>query len=116
MLEQPAHLAGQVSSTVALNRPAQPSVLLAGFEPVPPQAVLAGQKDRVLDDTAGVPCLLREGLEFVQAPDEEQISDLLDDSSGLLMPPDQNESQMRSILLFSSPVITDGTLVTRSLA
>jgi hypothetical protein len=54
-------------------------VLLAGFEPVPPQAVLAGQKDRVLDDTAGVPCLLREGLEFVQAPDEEQISDLLDD-------------------------------------
>ena len=33
-------------------------------------------------------------------------------SSGLLMPPDQNESQMRSILLLSSPVITEATLVT----
>jgi len=28
------------------------------------------------------------------------------------MPPDQKASQTRSILLFSSPVITDGTLVT----
>ncbi len=27
------------------------------------------------------------------------------------MPPDQKASQTRSILLFSSPVITDGTLV-----
>lgn len=27
------------------------------------------------------------------------------------MPPDQNESQIRSILLFSSPVITPETLV-----
>src|SRR4051794_16579695 len=33
-------------------------------------------------------------------------------SSGLLMPPDQKASQTRSILLFSSPVITGATLVT----
>src|SRR5690242_9215846 len=35
-------------------------------------------------------------------------------SSGLLMPPDQKASQTRSILLFSSPVITDETLLTGS--
>jgi hypothetical protein len=31
----------------------------------------------------------------------------------LLMPPDQNESQTRSILLFSSPVIPGATLTSR---
>ena len=55
---------------------------------------------------ARVGLVLGAGVQIVQAPDEKQVSDLLNDLQGVEMPPDQNASQMRSILAFQFPVIT----------
>jgi len=44
-------------------------------------------------------------VQVVEPPDESRYVICSMTSSGLEMPPDQNASQMRSILLFSSPVI-----------
>jgi hypothetical protein len=51
--------------------------------------------------------LFLQGLQVVEPADGQQVTDLLNYSSGLEIPPDQSESPTRSVLLFCSTVITE---------
>ena len=54
------------------------------FEAGPTKAILLGRKDRVLDGfLEPISLVFLEGMDFIQALDEEQVGELLDDGEGI---------------------------------
>ena len=68
---------------------------------------LIGRKDRLLDGRLRPVCLgLFQGVQFVQALDEQQVGELFrSPRADWRCPPDHMVSQMRSTFDLSSPVI-----------